>query len=304
MQSRYHVLSLAVLVASCGTGMPIPTEDAARGDVAVTVTDSGQDSSSDTSTPDVMVSDSAPDVAVVDGSFMDVSQDAQDAPGDASPDVADVGSDTRDTGSPDASVFDAEASVDATPEASPDVVVARDVVTEEGSVVAADVMEAAVDAAPEASSDAMADVTLPSVLLSRGMPAVQSTCRGSSTCTGPGADPYPASNAFNGRLDDFSHTSGGDPSPWVRVDLGIERRISRVMIWNRLDCCQALLNNYFVEASLDGTTWTVLAANPDVAARPSTHNVSGTGRYVRVRLLAAASGLRFLHPAEIEVYGR
>lgn len=285
--------------------MPIPTEDAARGDVAVTVTDSSQDSSSDTSTPDVMVSDSAPDVAVVDGSFMDASQDAQDAPGDASPDVADVGSDTRDTGSPDASVFDAEASVDATPEASPDVVVARDVVTEEGSVVAADVMEAAVDAAPEASSDAMADVTLPSVLLSRGMPAVQSTCQGTLFCTG--LDSWPAGNAFNGRMDDFSHTSGDidyDPSPWIRVDLGIERRITRVMIWNRLDCCQALLNNYFVEASLDGTTWTVLAANPDVAARPSTHNVSGTGRYVRVRLLAAASGLRFLHPAEIEVYGR
>lgn len=275
----------------------LPAEDAARGDTAVTVTDSSQDSTSDTSTPDGMVSDSAPDVAdvaVVDGSFMDASQDAQDAPGDASPDVADVGSDTRDAGSPDASVFDAEASVDAGPEASPDVVVARDVVTE----------EAAVDAAPEASSDAMVDVVLPSVLLSRGMPAVQSTCRGGSTCTGPGADPYPASNAFNGRLDDFSHTSGGDASPWVRVDLGIERRITRVMIWNRLDCCQALLNNYFVEASLDGTTWTVLAANPDVAARPTTHNVSGNGRYVRVRLLAASSGLRFLHPAEIEVYGR
>lgn len=246
-----------------------------------------------------------------------VTQDTvQDVPGDsaeASVDVVDADTDAGDTSSPDASVFDVEAAVDGGRDA------ATDVATDEGSV-------AVVDASPEASPDVVVpvDATPASVLLSRGRPALLSSCWGSLDnvrCNTPdgGFNRYPAANAFDGDTTSYVHSFGGgdDLSPWVRVDLGSERTIARVNVWNRVGWLWRGMNpeyrfeysseNYVVEGSSDGATWVTLAANVDVPGRPTVHEVSGTVRYVRVRLNPMGrphADDRVLNLAEVEVFGR
>lgn len=47
---------------------------------------------------------------------------------------------------------------------------------------------------------------------------------------------YPGSNAVNGLLSDFAHTST-EKSPWLRIDLGARFMIHEIEVFARPNCC-------------------------------------------------------------------
>ncbi|HYN83660.1 MAG TPA: discoidin domain-containing protein [Pyrinomonadaceae bacterium] len=98
---------------------------------------------------------------------------------------------------------------------------------------------------------------------------------------------------------------------WWEVDLGASRQIDSIKVWNRTDCCGSRLANFYVLVSdtpFASTDLTATLSQPGVsgfhtagqAGRPTTINVSRTGRYVRVQL----TGTNYLSLAEVEVIGR
>lgn len=97
---------------------------------------------------------------------------------------------------------------------------------------------------------------------------------------------------------------------WWEVDLGSVSDITEINIWNRTDCCQSILQNYYVFVSDNPFTSTNLNTTINqvgvnsffettIAGAPTTININETGRFVRVQL--AGSG--FLGLAEVEVMG-
>jgi hypothetical protein len=50
-------------------------------------------------------------------------------------------------------------------------------------------------------------------------------------------DSYPVANAVDGVKTNFTHTSGNEV-PWLRVDLGCNTKVYKVVITNRSDCCR------------------------------------------------------------------
>jgi hypothetical protein len=76
----------------------------------------------------------------------------------------------------------------------------------------------------------------------------------SQSTTGFGGD---ASRAVDGNTDgnygagSVTHTDTGDPAPSWQVDLGTEFEISRIVLWNRTDCCPDRLSNFRISI-LDG----------------------------------------------------
>jgi hypothetical protein len=106
-----------------------------------------------------------------------------------------------------------------------------------------------------------------------------------------------------------------EKSPWFEVDLGQQETLNVVRIWNRTDCCQERLSDYWIFLSEQpfpkDATPAALAQNPGIwrkhvliAANPSTIFPMGAahGRYLRVQA-DALTGDRVLHFAEIEVFG-
>lgn len=72
---------------------------------------------------------------------------------------------------------------------------------------------------------------------------------------------FPSSKATNGLWDSFSHTSCGD-APWLVFDLGQSVNISKIVIFNREDCCRGRLNGTVVSIyETDPTTPSALNAN-------------------------------------------
>jgi YVTN family beta-propeller protein len=126
----------------------------------------------------------------------------------------------------------------------------------------------------------------------------------------------PAMRAVDGNIDGVlangstTHTLN-NPQEWWQVDLGGLRRIDRLQLWNRTDCCSDRLQNFrvFVSATdMTGRSFDELNADPAVLKRqvgasrvlPSIGiPVNGLGRYVRVQL----AGTNFLQLAEVQVYG-
>ena len=52
----------------------------------------------------------------------------------------------------------------------------------------------------------------------------------------------------------LTHTNG-EARPWWRVDLLGRRRVEKVDIWNRTDCCGERLTDFSIETSLNGNNW-------------------------------------------------
>lgn len=79
----------------------------------------------------------------------------------------------------------------------------------------------------------------PAVLLSQGKPASQKCNYGS----------YYASKAVDGVISNrrpfITHTCATS-NAWWKVDLLATKEIDRVQIWNRPDCCQFRLSNFFI----------------------------------------------------------
>ena len=109
---------------------------------------------------------------------------------------------------------------------------------------------------------------------------------------------------------DLQHTEA-EENPWWEVELTSFSQVDQVILFNRSDCCQSRLNNFYVlvsaspfdpEASLDD-----LLNNPNIyqtffsGAAGSTEIVpiDATGRYVRIQL----SGTGTIHLREVEVFG-
>ncbi|MEI6703150.1 MAG: discoidin domain-containing protein [Deltaproteobacteria bacterium] len=141
--------------------------------------------------------------------------------------------------------------------------------------------------------------------------ALKKTARQSST--GYGGNPE---RAVDGNRDgnynsgSISHTNNM-PNEWWEVDLGGQKQIGTIKLWNRTDCCSERLSNFHVMVSPqpflggnlqavlnDSATWSY--HNAGVADRETTIPVSVVGRYVRVQL----AGQNWLSLAEVEVFGK
>lgn len=113
-----------------------------------------------------------------------------------------------------------------------------------------------------------------------------------------------ASKAVDGNTDgnwvnnSVTHTYY-DNQAWWQVDLGSLQSIQSIDVWNRTDCCGNRLTNFNVYL-LDESLSVVASANvPGQAGSPTTIQLSGTARYVKVQL----AGTDYLSLAEVQVWG-
>jgi hypothetical protein len=122
---------------------------------------------------------------------------------------------------------------------------------------------------------------------------------------------YTADKAINGSFADVTHTQL-ESQPWWQVDLGSVRPLGTVRLWNRGDCCQDRLSNFYVFVSdnpFQSTSLTQTQNQAGVvsyyitgqAGSPSVINMNygQTGRYVRVQL----AGSNYLSLTEVQVWG-
>ncbi len=83
---------------------------------------------------------------------------------------------------------------------------------------------------------------------------------------------YPASNLIDGNLNNFAHTVGSDKAKnWFQIDLGVDKVIGKVDIYNRKDCCQGRVVGARIRIvnSSGYTTFT----SPDITANQA-NNIS------------------------------
>ena len=126
--------------------------------------------------------------------------------------------------------------------------------------------------------------------------------------------------AVDGNTDgDYAHGSvthtGADPNAWLEIDLGSSQPIGSIKVWNRTDCCQQRLDNFWVFVS--DTPFGDTETAGDLKVRPGTWGRQSfapkqsvgiaaddvKGRYVRVQLPGSAKpDDAFLHIAELEVF--
>ncbi|MBU1750433.1 MAG: discoidin domain-containing protein, partial [Chloroflexi bacterium] len=141
--------------------------------------------------------------------------------------------------------------------------------------------------------------------LALGRPATQNSTYYSGTAD-RAVDGNTDGNYYNGSV---SHT-GRNLYSWWQVDLGSVQWVDAVQIWNRTDCCQSRLSNFYVFVSdvpFPSNNPSTLASDPNVwhyyvsgqGGRPTTVPVNSHGRYVRVQLTVDQN----LHMAEVQVWG-
>ncbi|HXU04089.1 MAG TPA: discoidin domain-containing protein [Polyangia bacterium] len=140
------------------------------------------------------------------------------------------------------------------------------------------------------------------ILLSQGKTTSQS-----STANGG-----VSSRAVDGNPDgNFSHNSvtrtnsTGSPA-WWRVDLGATKKVIRINIFNRTDCCFDRLSDFFVRYSTDGVVWPVMAGGDFSNVTPTSSGLTSIwlpkaidARYVQIELRTG----QILSLAEVEVWG-
>ena len=115
----------------------------------------------------------------------------------------------------------------------------------------------------------------------------------------------------NGNFDasSLSHTDF-NTQPWWQIDLGERYEVSHIELFNREDCCQDALQNFHVLLSDTPMTSSNLRvvqaqagvldlAQPLVAQRQTTLDLSHSGRFLRIQL----QGADYLQLAEVEIYG-
>jgi hypothetical protein len=116
-----------------------------------------------------------------------------------------------------------------------------------------------------------------------------------------------ASRAADGSTDGYywansvTHTQY-EYSPWWQVDLGEEIEIESLNIWNRTDCCQERLDNYWIIA-YNSQMQPVWSRYKSIVPRPSDRIDVPRGlvaRYVRIQI----AGYGILSLAEVQVFGK
>ncbi|MEM7332510.1 MAG: putative Ig domain-containing protein [Chloroflexota bacterium] len=126
---------------------------------------------------------------------------------------------------------------------------------------------------------------------------------------------YDASNAIDGNTDgdstnnSITHTNN-DQQAWWEVDLGSAYYLDAVRLWNRTDCCEARLANFYIlvsEEPFSSKSLNETLTQPGVrafffdgqASRTENFFIRTAGRYVRVQL----SEQNFLSLAEAQIWG-
>jgi hypothetical protein len=105
--------------------------------------------------------------------------------------------------------------------------------------------------------------------VSQGKPVAKSS--------GWAGDMFPGANLVDGNVDNFAHTSGNaGESPWMRIDLGGPVQVSRIIVFNRVDCCQNRLVGALVQL-LDADQQVVFSSQPLTAQMQQTVVVSAGG---------------------------
>ncbi|OYV74866.1 MAG: hypothetical protein B7Z66_15020 [Chromatiales bacterium 21-64-14] len=91
-------------------------------------------------------------------------------------------------------------------------------------------------------------------------------------------DQFPGTNLVDGNLNNFAHTSGNTgESPWMKIDLGAPVEVSRIVVFNRVDCCHNRIVGALVQL-LDAGQRVVFTSQPLTSAMRQTIEVSmGTG---------------------------
>lgn len=140
--------------------------------------------------------------------------------------------------------------------------------------------------------------------------ALKKPTRQSSTIEGaPGARAVDGNRDGNFFAGSVTHTDN-TANAWWEVDLGGVKRIDRIRIWNRTDCCGERLSNFHVLVSarpFDDRLLSVLLGDSSIAKRhvmsipgqETSVPLAAQGRYVRIQL----AGQNWLSIAEVEVMG-
>lgn len=111
-----------------------------------------------------------------------------------------------------------------------------------------------------------------------------------------------------------THT-GQDVNAWLEIDLGSSQSIGSIRVWNRTDCCQSRMDNYWIFVSdapfADGDTASILSTREATWSKqgfaPGANSIVTTtgakGRFVRIQLPGtSAADNAYLHVAEVEVF--
>lgn len=96
----------------------------------------------------------------------------------------------------------------------------------------------------------------------------------------------------------FFHT-GQEPDPWIRFDLGKERRISGVAVENRRDCCPERAAPLAVAVSVDGKEWKEVARHNGSFTDWSKRFPGTKARYVKFHVPAPSA---ILHLSRVRIY--
>lgn len=142
-------------------------------------------------------------------------------------------------------------------------------------------------------------VIAPASNVSQGKHATTSSVYGGTNCN-PMA-PLAVDGNTNGNYNacTMTHTNN-EAQPWWRVDLLGTYTLSRIVLWNRTDCCGDRLSNFNVSVSADAQNWTAVHTQPGAAGASLTIETPGrTARYVKVQL----TGTGYLGLAEVQVFG-
>lgn len=142
------------------------------------------------------------------------------------------------------------------------------------------------------------------------------TATQSSTFTWGTVGASEASRAIDGNANgdwyqkSVTHTDVGDPDPWWQVELSETSALSRIVLWNRTDCCWSnRLSNFRVavldefQAEVFGQTYFSDGMGSFSESFPIDLPNNTKGHYVRITLGPNASDLRVLSLAEAQVFG-
>jgi len=102
----------------------------------------------------------------------------------------------------------------------------------------------------------------------------------------------------DGDRSNLGFHSAGDTNPSVIIDLGKVETVSRVVVFNRADCCQERAVPLLVESSRDGLAYQRLGERTKVFFRWDVDVPRVPARYVRLTL----ERLGTFHLSEVEVY--
>ncbi|MBS1809999.1 MAG: discoidin domain-containing protein [Acidobacteria bacterium] len=149
-------------------------------------------------------------------------------------------------------------------------------------------------------------VSATAVNLAQGQPASQSSTY--STAVAGRAVDGNTNGVFSGNSITATTST---TNAWWQVDLGGNRAIESIRLYNRTDCCGDRLSNFYVFVSatnMTGRSYTSLLGDSTITRYQVTGPASSlltipaitTGRYVRIQL----AGKNYLSLAEVQVWGQ